>query len=78
MAFLCGITPCPLLFFMFVRVLLQMVYASVYQVYPVSRKTGEGRAECLGAWGAGFGQEGAGGGGGGGCGRGNLICARKQ
>ena len=29
--------------------------ASVYpQVYPVSRVTGEGRAECLRAWGHGF------------------------
>ena len=36
--------------------------ASVYQVYPVSRITGEGRAEILRAWGHGFEQEGAGGG----------------
>ena len=35
--------------------------ASVYQVYPVSRITGEGRAEFLRAWGHGFEQEGAGG-----------------
>ena len=28
--------------------------ASVYQVYPGSRITGEGRAEFLRAWGAGF------------------------
>ena len=34
--------------------------ASVYQVYPVSRITGEGRAEFLRAWGPGFEQEGAG------------------
>ena len=39
--------------------------ASVYQVYPVSRITGEGRAEFLSAWGHGFEQEGAGGGRGG-------------
>ena len=38
--------------------------ALVYQVYPVSRITGEGRAEFLRAWGHGFEQEGAGGGGG--------------
>ena len=38
--------------------------ASVYQVYPVSRITGEGRAEFLGAWWPGFEQEGAGGRGG--------------
>ena len=37
--------------------------ASVYQVYPVSRITGEGRAEFLKAWGAGFEHEEAGGGG---------------
>ena len=36
---------------------------SVYQVYPESRITGEGRAEFLRAWGHGFEQEGAGGGG---------------
>ena len=37
--------------------------ASVYRVlYPVSRITGEGRAELLRAWGPGFEQEGAGGG----------------
>ena len=46
---------------------------TVYQVYPVSRITGEGRAEFLRAWGAGFEQEGAGGRGG----RDNSICARK-
>ena len=34
---------------------------SVYQVYPVTRIKGEGRAEFLRAWGAGFEQEGAGG-----------------
>ena len=39
--------------------------ASVYKVYPVSRITGEGRAEVLRAWGHGFEQEGAGGRGGG-------------
>ena len=39
--------------------------ASVYQVYPVSRKTGEGRAEFLRAWGHGFEQEGTWGWGGG-------------
>ena len=33
--------------------------ASVYQVYPVSRITGEARAEFLRTWGAGFEQEGA-------------------
>ena len=38
--------------------------ALVYQVYPVRRITGEGRAEFLGAWGPGFEQEGAGGEGG--------------
>ena len=37
--------------------------ASVYQVYPVSRITGEGRAEFLWAWAPGFEQEVAGGGG---------------
>ena len=31
------------------------------QVYPVSRITGEGRAEIFRAWGPGFDQEGAGG-----------------
>ena len=36
--------------------------SSVYQVYPVSRITGEGRAEISRAWGPGFEQEGAGGG----------------
>ena len=36
--------------------------ASVYQVYAVSRITGEGRAEFLRAWEHGFEQEGAGGG----------------
>ena len=35
--------------------------ASVYQGYPVSRITGEGRAEFLRAWGPGFEQAGAGG-----------------
>ena len=35
--------------------------ASVYQVYPVSRITVEGREEFLRAWGPGFEQEGAGG-----------------
>ena len=35
--------------------------ASVYQVYPACRITGEGRAEFLRAWGHGFEQEGAGG-----------------
>ena len=33
-----------------------------YQVYPVSRITGEGRAEFLRTWGRGFDQEGAAGG----------------
>ena len=48
--------------------------ASVYHVYPVNRVTGEGRAEILSAWGAGFEQEGAGDGGG--DGRGQLnMCA---
>ena len=47
--------------------------ASVYQVYPVSRITGEGRADILRAWGAGFEQEGARGGGGGGAGQLNLC-----
>ena len=37
--------------------------ASVHQVYPVSRITGEGRAEFLWAWEPGFEQEKAGGGG---------------
>ena len=37
--------------------------ASDNQVYPVSRITGEGRAEKLMAWGPGFEQEGAGDGG---------------
>ena len=36
--------------------------ASVYQVNPVSRITGEGRAEFLRTWGPGFDHEGAGGG----------------
>ena len=40
--------------------------ASVYQVNPVSRITGEGRAEILRTWGPGFDQEGAERGGGGG------------
>ena len=35
--------------------------ASVYQVNPLSRITGEGRAEFLRTWGLGFNQEGAGG-----------------
>ena len=35
--------------------------ASLYQVYTVSRITGEGRAEFLRAWGPGFEQKGAGG-----------------
>ena len=35
--------------------------ASVYQVFPASRITGEGREEFLRAWGHGFEQEGAGG-----------------
>ena len=34
--------------------------ASVYQVNPVSRITGEGRAECSRTWGPGFDQKGAG------------------
>ena len=38
--------------------------ALVYQEYPVSRISGEGRAEFLRAWGPGFEQEGAGEGGG--------------
>ena len=38
--------------------------AAVYQVYPVSRITGAGRAEFLRAWGHGFEQEGTGGEGG--------------
>ena len=42
--------------------------ASVYHVNPVSRITGEGRAEFLRTWGPGFVQEGAGGGGGAGTG----------
>ena len=37
--------------------------ASVYQVYPVSHVTGEGRAEFVRAWAPVFEQEGAGGGG---------------
>ena len=41
-------------------------YSSVYQVYPVSRISGEGRAEFLRAWVPGFEQERAGGGRGGG------------
>ena len=39
--------------------------ASVYQVNPVSRITGEGRAEFLWMWGPGFDRKGAGVGGGG-------------
>ena len=46
--------------------------------YPVSRITGEERAEFLRAWGPGFEEGGEGGGGGGGNGRGNSICAQKQ
>ena len=42
--------------------------ASVYLVNPVSRITGEGRAELIRMWVAGFDREGAGGGGGGGTG----------
>ena len=38
--------------------------ASVYQVFPVSRITGEGRGDFLRAWGPGFEQVGAGRGGG--------------
>ena len=34
--------------------------ASVYQVNPVCRLTGEGRVEFLRTWGAGFDQKGAG------------------
>ena len=45
-------------------------------MYPVSRITGEGKAEFFRAWGPGFEQEGAGGGEGGG-GRGSSICAWK-
>ena len=39
--------------------------ASIYKVNPVSRMTGEGRAEFLRTWGPGFDQKGAGGGKGG-------------
>ena len=46
--------------------------ASVYEVYPVSRITGEGRAEVLREWGPGFEQEGAGGVGVGGVGTGGA------
>ena len=46
---------------------------AVYQVYPVSRKTGEGRTGFLRLRGAGFEPERAGGGDGNG--RGNSICA---
>ena len=49
--------------------------ASVYQVTPVSRITGVGRAEFLRTWGPGFDQKGAGVGGGGGWG--SSICAWK-
>ena len=49
--------------------------ASVYQVHPESRITGEGRAELRMTWGAGFDQKGAGLGGG--DGRGSSICAWK-
>ena len=35
---------------------------TVYKVIPVSRITGEGRADVLRTWGPGFDQEGAGGG----------------
>ena len=45
--------------------------ASIYQVYPVSRITGEEKAEFLRAWGPGFEQEGAG------DRRGNSVRARK-
>ena len=48
--------------------------APVYQVNPVSRINGEGRAEFLRAWEPGFEHEGARGGEGGG---GNSICAWK-
>ena len=52
---------------------------SVYQVNPVSRITGEGRAEFLRTWGPEFDQKGAGrGGGGGGDGWGRSICAWKR
>ena len=51
--------------------------ASVYQVDPVSRITGEGRAEVWKTWRPGFDQKGSGGGGreGAGCGGGSSICA---
>ena len=45
--------------------------ASVYQVNPVSRKTGEEMAKVLRTWGPGFDQEGARGE------VGSLICAWK-
>ena len=48
--------------------------APVYQVYPVSRMTGEGRAEFSRAWVSGIQKKTAGGGNG----PGNSICARKQ
>ena len=51
--------------------------ASVYHVNPLSRITGEGRAEFLRTWGPGSDQEGAGGGSGGVDGRGNSICSLK-
>ena len=47
--------------------------ASLYQVNPVSRISGEGGAELLKTWGAGFDQEGAGGTGGGRAGQLNLC-----
>ena len=52
--------------------------ASVYQVNPVSRISGEGRAEFSRTWGPDFDQKGAGGGEGGGRdGWGRSICAWK-
>ena len=51
---------------------------SVYQVNPVGRITGEGRAEFLRTWGRDFDQKGGGRGrGGGGDGWGRSICAWK-
>ena len=53
-------------------------YASVYQVNPVSRISGEGRAEFIRTWGPDFEQKGGGRGGGGvGDGWGRSICAWK-
>ena len=47
-------------------------------VNPLSRITGEGKAEFLRTWGPGFGRKGGGrGGGGGGDGWGRSICAWK-